>query len=259
MKHIETLCINCEDDSKTNTHNSHVIRLSKKEHHAYAIFISKIGEVFFIAQQLQSEGVLDGPYRLTIIIPKIECFETQPETNLSRIKFIVNNFVPPSKGIIITFVEHQQSHYVLWPYSAFWVWPYKDQWQKENTEDYVAIQSVKKIINQSHRNDLYKLFENLIDDLETRNINYKFVGYDQTIEELYNTILKSKLLFSPASCSYYIAGGLNVPTYNYDTSNVYGWGMTCLVKEKLLHYDQTKGIHNRAVSNLVNSYEEYIK
>jgi DNA polymerase III delta prime subunit len=256
----------CEEKySPPTVGDSHVIRMNKKDYHAYCIFICNIGELFFTAQQLQSEGALDGPYRATIVLPKVETYDkhgVQPEDNLTRIKFLLNSFVPPEKGIIVTLCEHWQEKHIMTPYGTFWLWPYKRQWKKENTENYVAVQSVKEIVDHKAQPDIVEIHEKVIKELDDSKIQYKLVGYHLTIEELFDTLLKSKMLLTATSCSYYIAGGLNVPTIAYgkrnaqtdsDTvKNFTAWGNTFLSNAKLIHYDEANGIHNRPQNYITN-------
>ena len=279
MKYIDTLCINCEMSNSGreigHPSSSHVIRLDRNNYHAYCIFVSVIGELFYTAQNLQEENILDGPYKATIILPKVEIFkDVQPEDNLTRIMFLINKMVPPEKGIAITFYEHWQEKKVQRPYGAFYVWPYKDQWNKNNCEDYVCVQDVESMTGKPYQPDIDKVFERIVNELNNLGIKYKLVGYEQPIEEMYNTLLKSKMLLSYTGASYYIAGGMGLPTLafgkrdtsvtdNYilkkhqDTKTLQktlstAWGNHVLNFTKIIHFDKNKGLHNRPQSNTIN-------
>jgi len=279
MKYIDTICVNCEMSNSGweigQPNSSHVIRMDKNSYHAYCIFICVLGELFYTAQQLQSEGILDRPYKASIIIPKIEIFKgVQPEDNLTRIKFLIDKMIPPEKGIAITFYEHWQEKKVQRPYGTFVIWPYKEQWNLNNCEDYVAIQKIDGIENSLNYPGIVQTYERVLKELDDLGIDYKFVGYHQKIEDLYETILKSKLLLSYTGCSYYIAGGMGLPTlafgdrYTSLTDNYImkkhtgqkvksptlftAWGNQILSNAKLVHYDLENGLHNRPQSNTLN-------
>jgi hypothetical protein len=239
--------------------SSHVIRLDENNYHAYCIFISMFGEAFYTAQQLQSEGILDRPYKVAVVIPRIEKFkEEDAEDNLTRMKFIINNFVPPKHGIAITFYEHWQEKKVQKPYGPFVMWPYKKQWDKNKAEDYVTIQRVEEIENNVLYPNSKEIYDRIIEELKGLSIEYKTVDYTTPIEELFDTLLKTKLLISYPGSSYYIAGGLGTPclgfgdnrlsiTDNYEMRKHQGskklvptlmtaWGNWCLHHGKIVQF-----------------------
>ena len=279
MRYIDTICINCEMSNNgweiAQLDSSHVIRMDQSNYHAYCVYVSMFGEAFFTAQQLQSEGILDKPYKVAVVIPKIETFkDSEPEDNLTRMKFILEKFVPPEKGIAITFYEHWQEKKVIKPFGAFYVWPYKEQWDKDNCEDYVCVQTIDEIIGNVRYPGIEQTYGRLLKELDTIGIPYKFVGYKQPIADMYNILLKSRQLLSYTGTSYLIAGGLNLPTLafgdnmhsitdNYIDRKLQGskdlvpvlttvWGEWCIHSGKILHYDRVNGIHNRPQSNTIN-------
>lgn len=276
MKYIDTLCINCEMSNSgweiAQLNSSHVIRLDQNNYHAYCIFISMFGEAFFTAQQLQSEGILDRPYKVAVVIPKIEKFKDEdPEDNLTRIKYILNNFVPPKHGIAITFYEHWQEKKVQKPFGPFIVWPYKESWK--NTDDFVTLANVDEIENNVLYPNSKEIYNRIINELNELSIEYKTVDYTTPIDELFNTLRKTKLLISYPGCAYYIAGGLGTPclgfsdnrltmTDNYINRKHQGskdlvptlttaWGEWCLHHGKIVHFDKNN-LHNRPQSNTIN-------
>ena len=136
-------------------HNSDVIRLDNRNFQAYNIFISLIGEVFFKAERLQSNNILDKPYSVSLVIPKIKKFkEEDAEDNLTRIEYIVNNFVAPRNGIIISIYEAVENIKIITPFYSFVVWPFKKQWEKrkDNHQEYVTIQSIDSIKDNKNYN-----------------------------------------------------------------------------------------------------------
>jgi len=279
MRYIDTLCINCEMSNSgweiAQLNSSHVIRFDNNNYHAYCPFVSMFGDVFFTAQQLQSEGILDRPYKVAVVIPKIEKFKKEDaEDNFTRMKFILNNFIPPKYGIAITFYEHWQEKKVQKPFGPFVMWPYKDQWKKENSDNYITIQRVEEIEDNINYPNAKEIFNRIVDECDKLAVKYKFVDYTTSMNELYNTLLKSKLLISYTGCSYYIAGGLNLPTlgfgdHRYSMTDNYvnrkhqgskklvptlttAWGEWCIHHGKILHYDEINGLHNRPQNNTIN-------
>lgn len=279
MRYIDTICINCEMSNNgweiAQLDSSHVIRMDQSNYHAYCVYVSMFGEAFFTAQQLQSEGILDKPYKVAVVIPKIEVYkDCEPEDNLTRMKFILEKFVPPEKGIAITFYEHWQEKKVIKPFGMFYVWPFKEQWKRENCDDYVSVQTIDEVIGNVRYPNIENMYERVIKELDDNNIKYKHVGYKQTSEEMYNTLLKSKLLLSYTGTSYLISAGLGLPTVafgdtphsitdNYVNRKLQGskelvpilttaWGEWCIHAGKILHYDEINGLHNRPQSNTIN-------
>jgi hypothetical protein len=285
MKHVETLYINCEDNGHMpRLNNSHVQRLDQYNYHAYSIFVSHISNIFFNAQNLQSEGILNEPYCASIVIPKVESFKGQFEDNLTRIKYIANNFVPPKNGVIISLYEHWQDNKVLTPYNTSIVWPYKKQWDKENAKDYVCLQTVTEK-NIEHKGSYAKNaeaveeYKRIVNELNTLGIEYKNVSYDMRIDSVFKLLLSSRALISYSGATYYLAGGLNVPTiaFGNEHSNFMehtitdnytkvklqgskelvdvlktGWGKEWSHQGKIIHYNKEKGITNEPQRNTIN-------
>mgnify|MGYP001242219330 CR=1 FL=1 len=278
MKYIETFYIYCEPDGNIpELHNSDVIRLDNNNCHAYGIFICFLGQVFLKATRLNENGILDKPYSVSLVIPKIGKFnDKQGDTNLERIKFIANNFVPPKNGIKFSVYEAKENMKYITASDYFTIWPYKKQWDYNNTKNYVAINDINFIEkNKNYDFDrIKKTYESILNELTSFGIQYKLVGYDEPIEETFNILRQSKLFLSWSGGCYYLAGGLNVPTLafgncpltqidNYANLKPPGrpfvnkvlrtcWGEHFLHQERITHFDKKNGIHQRAQSHTLN-------
>jgi len=282
MKYCETLYINCENNGQiAELHNSHVIRMDNTNFHAYGIFICFLSKVFFTATRLNKDGILKKPYNVSIVIPKIKKFkEEDVETNLVRLKYIANNFIPPDNGLIIsiyTHVEDIKGSKVLTPHDSYIIWPYKRQWDRQNTKDYVVINDISCLIkNKNYDNEKYKrTFDNIINHLEMYDVKYKFVDYTMSIKEVFNRLIACKIFLSWSGGCYFIAGGLNVPTlgfghghwtqmnnyiYNRPAGRPHSkpilrtvWGESYHHQGKIIHYDEFKGIFKSEQCNVINN------
>jgi len=244
MKYIDTWYINCENNGHIpELHNSDVIRFDNRNYHTYGIWICFLGHVFFKASRLNENGILDKPYSVSIVLPLIEKYKDEDtEDNLTRIKYIVENYVPPKNGMIISIYESVENKKIITPFDFIIKWPYKKQWEKNKTEDYIAINDIATL--QKKHKDVgaektvhsitgatlqqrisgYQIdkmevaFNNIIDILNEFGLEYKLVDYSMPVNDLFNTLLKCKLFCSWTGGPYYIAGGLNVPTLGYGTT-----------------------------------------
>ena len=280
MRYCKTLYINCKEKKHIpELHNSDVIRLDNRNFQAYGIFISLIGEVFFKAERLQSNNILDKPYSVSLVIPKIEKFkEEDVENNLTRIEYIVNNFVAPKNGIVISIYEAVENVKIITPFDFFVVWPFKKQWEKRkgNHKNYVTIQSIDSIKNNNNYNfeRIEKTYNTILKELNNIGLDYKLVDYRMSIETVFDILLNTELFFSWSGGCYYLAGGLNVPTLGFGDGpltqmNNFAslmppgrefkdkilrtcWGESFMHPRRIVHYDKQKGIHQRAQSNTFN-------
>jgi hypothetical protein len=287
MKYCETLYINCENNGQiAELHNSHVIRMDNTNFHAYAQFICFLGRVFFTAARLSQDGILKKPYNVSFIVPKIKKFkEEDAETNLVRLKYIANNFIPPEYGLVISIYAHQESfaapvvpeNKLGTPHDSFIMWPYKRQWNTKNTKNYIAINDISCLIkNRNYDNEKYKkILDTIINQLEISGTKYKFVDYTMPIKEVFNRLLSCKTFLSWSGGCYHIAGGLNVPTvgfghgpYTQMNNYIYNrpagrplrkpilktvWGESYNHQGKVIHYDEFKGVFESEQSHVINN------
>ena len=278
MKLIETLYVNCKHNysSHNNPQNSHVLRLDQKNEHAYGVFYCHISNLYGMIENLQDEGILHDPipYHVTIIFNKIEKFsEDRKETNLEILKYFIYNLLPPVNGVIISIYEHPQVRVVRTHYWLSTIWPFKNLW-KDIGSECIAIQP--PIFSKDSRNypNIEKTYDNIIKEINAIGVNTKEVGYFNTIEENIDILLKCKLLITYTGCCYYIAAGLNIPTLTYgpnkwaitdnyenrkmaDESSYHDvlithWGSPGHSINKVMHYDDEKGIHHKPQSYTVN-------
>jgi len=219
MKYCETLYINCEDNGQIpELHNSHVMRLDDTKitpnSHAYYQLVFCLGELFHTAQSLQFNNILNESYSASIIVLDNKKFkESDYETNVERIKFIANNFIPPDKGIIISIYESNiENCQGFLRQNGDIMWTFKKQWNKDDAEDYVVLQGLGDVIDHSAHGKSKSIFSRIVNQIEELGINYKIIDYTTSIKETFDTLLKCKLLISYTGGPYFLAGGLNVPT-----------------------------------------------
>jgi len=285
MELINTLYIGCEDDgSNAELGKSHTFRFTHVHGHGYCTMNSAFGLMFFQAQDLQNDNYLDEPYRACIISENKKFKEEDTETNVDRYQFLCNNFVPPKKGIIISFYEEDiglPEKKFTTPYGNYFIWPFKKQWKKENAKDYVVVQAVDELLNNPITSYSYstidKPYYNIINELEKFQINYKLVSYKTPIKELFDTMVNSSLLLSYSGSSYYFAAGMGLPTLGYgpDTWTATNqliqlipsgkplppnrkrlqtaWGENCIGSGKVLALDKDNNIYyNKRIDTVTN-------
>jgi len=293
MKYIKTLYINTESTGERNDlSSSYVEILPYFHHHAYNWSVYVLGKVFFLSERLQSSGILDGPYKVSIIFPTIEKFkESDSETNLERWEFICNNFLPPSKGIIISFYNQEKDveDKTIDFHGAWYNWPYKDKWQWSLNEkqDYVVIQEVEEAIVGKYKNyvdnslkhfryyNLGEIYNRIIKELEVCGIKYKIINYKTSVEETFTLLSKCKMYLTYTGGAIYLAGGMNVPTYSFGDNPWASiektpinmplgweftkkrftdslWGRLHVTPWKVFHYNKEMGVHQTSQKYITN-------
>lgn len=284
---LESLFINNECDqsgSKIPTlRNSQIELLPYFHNHGYNYMVFCLGKIFFTAQRLQSQNILDDAYKVSIVFPKIKKFKDEDsETNFQRWEFICNNFLPPEKGISISFYDRNddRKNRLLDFHGGFYIWPYKDEWQwkEKNKQDYVVLQNVEEATahdKNKYDNQLIYQQERIIKELDRCKIRYELVDYKTPIEKLFKLLLNCKMLITYYGCSYYIAAGMNVPTLSFGSTswsaikhtnkfNFGGfeytkkdffetnWGNLFVKPWNVFHYDKEVGIHQKAQNYITN-------
>ena len=275
MRHCETLYINCESNHIPSLHNSEVIRFDNRNYHAYGTFTALLSHLFFKAYRIQDNGLLKQPYSASIILPKVEKFKPEdPEDNLTRIKYMLNNFVPPKYGIIISIYEAMEHIKCLTPNDFFVVWPYKKQWTGKG--NYVVLQDIKPTEknNNYDYDSITKSYNNILHELNNVGIEYKIIGYTTPIKEVFNLLRDSKLYITWCGGLNFLSGGLSVPTLvfghnpaaqidNYLDVKLLGnpfknnvlktmWGESLHHQERVIHFNEEKGIHQSEQKNTKN-------
>ena len=279
MKLIETLYINCKHSYSltVNPQNSHVLRLDKNNEHAYGVLYTHISNLYGLIENLQEEGILHNPspYHVTIVFNKIEKFKPdRNETNLDILKYLINNLFPPVNGVIISVYEHPQQNKSRTHFWLSTIWPFKNKWNENNTEDYIALQPPVFMKDPINYPGIELIYERVVKELNKLGENVVYVGYENTIEQNIKLLTKCRLLVSYTGCSYYLAAGLNVPTITYGpnkyciTDNyeyrksaegdiyratlISHWESPGHSINKIMHYDDEKGIHHKPQTYTVN-------
>jgi len=222
MKYYETLYLNCKNNGHIpELHNSDVVRFDDRNYHAYGSMVSLIGPMFFKAYRLHKCGILNKPYSVSFVIPKIEKFKDEdPEDNLERIKYILNEFVPPETGLIISIYEAPEGFKCITPFDFFIMWPFRNQWNKESAEDFVLIQDIEQIKtnNNYHWPRLKGSLDRIKNELTDLDIPYYFVDYKTPIADLFQGLSKCRAFFTFTGGIYYLAGLKGTPTISFGDS-----------------------------------------
>ena len=177
-------------------------------------------------------------------------------------------------GVIISIYEHSQKNKTRTHYWLSTIWPFKNKWNKNNTEDYIALQPPAFEKDSRNYPDIDLIYERVVKELNNHGEKVVYVGYENTIEENIKLLTKCRLLVSYTGCSYYLAAGLNVPTITYGSNkwsitdnyeyrkNANGdsycstlithWGSPGHSINKIMHYDDEKGIYHKPQSYTTN-------
>jgi len=275
MKYCETLYINCESNHVPALHNSEVIRFDNRNYHAYGTFTALLGHLFFKAYRIQDNGLLNQPYSASVILPKIEKFKEQdPEDNLTRLKYIANNFVPPKHGLIISIYEAMEHIKCITPNDFFVIWPFIKQWTGGG--NYVVLQDIKPTEkNNNYDYDIIKnTYNNILNELNNLGIEYKIIDYTIPIATACDLLRNAKLFITWCGGCNFLSGALNIPTLvfghnpaaeidNYVDVKLLGrpfknkvlktmWGETLIHQERIVHFNKEEGIHHSGQKHTTN-------
>jgi len=277
MEYISSLSLGCKSKRSVKPNSSHTIVLNPYHMHSYGYLMMSFSEVFFRAQYIQENNYSNEPYRLAVLVPSIEkCKEEDAEDNLTRYKFILNNYQPPKNGIQITFWKidyKEKKRKIIEPILISYIWSWKDKWDKNNCKDYVVVNDLHDVKNHSKHKGTVQVYERLIESLDMMNVDYRTVNYTTPIEQMYNLLLNSKLCISMPGTSHYISGPMGLPTLCYGDSywtrtnkyvkySISGqpmhkkmlstvWGKSAMSEHSILHLDEN-GINEKPVDFVTN-------
>ena len=227
MRLIDTVAIGCESDLVPHPSTSPVLRFDRTTSYYYEPMLTMIHGAFFTAQLLRDECGIEEPYAISILIHKVEKFkESDPETNFERIKWIVENSMPPKNGVVVSFYEVGMLKGVRTPTFPSYIWPMKKQWTGNG--DYISFSRINKTAD---RYDGIKDAESaLLAAIEEMGVEAREITYTTPIEEACDIMIDAKVHFAYVGGTYFLTGPLNVPARAYGRQAPYKPGAQSLTK-----------------------------
>lgn len=222
VEHLKTIYINCESDGKrAELGQSYIVRFDRHSIHTVVTQVSKIGKMFCDVHLMQQDGLMRSTDIVNIVLLLTPaCFwniygHKDSESSVDRIYWMINNFKLPNIGMRISvYTGEEMDINIDGTFSLFWLWPTKEQWDKNNTENYITFQKPEANPNKVSWNRIN--IKKCINTIETyaseKNLDIKYLDYTQKYEDVYRTLLKAKAHFSYTGSFYSLAPHIGIPT-----------------------------------------------
>lgn len=250
MKHIQTFYIGCDDDaSRAEPEYSAIQRWCGHTIPFYLPIINNLSQHFLAADLAQEEGTLNGPYRLACFVPSHylegKYKDTDEDTRIERFTWFLNNFLPPRKGMIVSVYGHEYtSHLIDSTWSSQYLWRSKERWSLDACDENVITLNMPEdsgAVDFKTKN-IAIMINRLKREAEKRGLEVIEFDYRTSVEEIYRSLLRSRMHFGYAGGPYFMASltgtptlafGIDEPTLNIRTPGEGGtypldysiWGM----------------------------------
>lgn len=219
LDHLRTWYLGCEGNQPVDPKRSEIIRLCSMDCDAYAPLVAHIGNVYAKAQLYHQERILNGPYRLSVLIPRHtdRKYKPQdPETMLDRIIWFIENLRVPDCGLIVSvYIAHHMMADFQGPFGWDTLWQTKQTWDGSSSK-YITLQHHSEIDHNvgksAHRKNISQSVEVVRRIARIAKYDIVEVDYTTPIDELYKLLLNSKCHFSYVGSTGYIAAITKTPT-----------------------------------------------
>lgn len=266
MNHIKTFYLGCEDNGDIATTDNNCVRINRRFNMAHRPLMGILCYHFFHAQLMQQEGLLDGPYKLSLICRTGRLQQKIKEHNEFTVEdtfnFFLNGMLPPEKGIIVSIYETDLIKNYIAPYEDFrCITPLKEEYQWVGDGDYITFQDLECVIRVAMRNHKNNLITKDIDNISIYPV--KRVTYAMGEEKMFSLMKHAKFHVSYPGASYYSAGMINCPTIGVYMDKLIVDGVHMTMSERIndmikdygyLGYD----IINRKADNLRQNYVRHV-
>ena len=218
MKLYKTFYLGCEDNGDISTIDNNCVRINRRFNMAHRPLMGILCYHFFHAQLMQQEGLLDGPYKLSLIFKDDRLNEKIKEENDFTVKdtfyFFLNNMLPPEKGIIVSIYTSDVMSKHIPPYEDFrCITPLKEEWQWVGDGDYITFQDVESSHPKDREMFLSHVNSNVTKDIDNISIYpVKRITYAMSEEETFSLMKHAKFHISYPGGTYYSASMINCPT-----------------------------------------------
>ena len=238
LRHHKTHSINTNDaPDHVKIAESRLCYINSVGAHGWCDTLSKLSEIFLDAQ-LKSRFTAETP-QYTIIVPEYmlnKCKAHDDYISYDRIEFIINTFVPPDNGIIISvyttpddydrslFVPfwekeaYNESSGVEWPFTTNVLWKLKDQ---NKPKTYVTWQKLGSTFQKERFPAFTHLEGHIQTILEEYDIPYKEVDYSMKPQTVYDIMSQSNLHISYVGATWWLAHYMGVPAIDYNLGRNY--------------------------------------
>ena len=222
LKLIDRVTLGCEPyDEPPDPSNSHIVRFCRGTAYAWGCLVPWLSEPFIKAQLAFQEGSLNKPFRCSIIYPfelDHKRKESDPETVYWRIKWIVENMLPPDCGIDIALYQNTDIKDWItapWATNQFWSMAKRNQPKGE----YITVQRIEQKIGRDKKTYIHREGPKYIQAIEEKAERYgykiHFVDYTTPFPKMYDLLLGSDHHFSYCGSTYFFASLIGVPTTGY--------------------------------------------
>lgn len=230
LQYFKTLYIGCKDNREVATPGVNNTSYLTIENCAGHLDVTNVLSAPFIHSQfLYENNILRKPLKHCFLIDKTtETYKFRPEnvyTLLESILYFLNNYQPPTNGIIISlYFSDNLKLSQLSPATS--LWPLKQDMQWKGDGDYITFHDYEKNCNHLDMLDyLNSPVGQIAQEIDKHSIHpVKRITYSMGEEEIFKTLKHTKFHISYAGATYHSAGIIGCPTigiyWNYYKKNL---------------------------------------
>ena len=237
MKELETLYINCDRNHGIAVPgNSHIWVMDFAHVYAHISTMAVLAPLFHSAQYLDN-SYCKSPYRVSALFDtqNAKIFqkfkEGDQETIYDRLKWYIENLLPPTNGIIFTFykTEFKNIEYKQ-PWALTSMWPMKEENKPLNKYmTYHPLENAFFTDNRSDRNPrekakvdklrrFYPYYQECLRKIKNicneNGMEFYPVNYEQKYEETYRLLLGSNAHFAYGAGTTTLSMACETPTFH---------------------------------------------
>jgi hypothetical protein len=216
MLHYKTFYLGCDNTGDVATVENNCVRINRRFNMAHRPLMGILCYHFFHAQLMQQEGLLDGPYKLSLICRTGRLKQKIKEHNKFTVEdtfnFFLNGMLPPEKGIIVSIYETDLIKNYIAPYEDMrCITPMKEEYQWVGDGDYITFQEIESCLSRpAMRNHKNNLITKDIDNISIYPV--KRITYAMGEEEMFSLMKHAKFHIAYPGGTYYSAYMINCPT-----------------------------------------------
>lgn len=238
LEYYKTYRINtAEAWTKVDIDRSRLCYINSRGAFGWCDILAKLSEVFLDAQ-LKSR-LTDRTPHYTIVTPEWvldKLWEGDEYESYDRIEFVINNFIPPDNGIIISVYiiseeadlnlfepyhddKDKRSNGVEWPFITNTKWSLKDQGLPK---EYVTWNRLGRTFQKEQYPHLLQIEEWLEEALDRYDIPHKIIDYSMSPKRTYDIMSSSALHISYVGATWWLAHYMDIPIFDYGLTGPMG-------------------------------------
>lgn len=250
--------------------------------YSHSTLIASFCPVFARAQMLYKEGVLNEPYRISVIFTEEVDHvrnERDTETVYDRMKWFINTLREPDCGLVVSIYQNLDGrNWITDPWFLNHIWPFKKQWEPKgkyitihNPNDNIGGRKAERLLAEA------PIYSAKAEEMAKRfGYEVYYLSYAMPWNDAYELLLGTDHHFTYVGASYYLAALTNTPTTawayrnpkkrqitssypDYNTGKVIPiiipetrWGSVGLSRGRTLQYDPE-------LNDLINHPQTYIR